>query len=270
MLVGDRRDGQLLGAGGLQQLLEAVGDGARRTDQLRLGAVHDQIPVLVGPHMRGDLLRGREPDGARARADAADPQAVAGGEVGGPGVVLGDDDVRGDRQVRLGQLGGGPKGLAVGVDRVQHGARAVMVGRGEPQTACPGDLGARPPRGTQDPDLHVRALAGARVRLLAVRRTVRPGQQRQDLVDLFGVVLAVGAGLLEQARDQADLGGGQQLRDVDLPGQQQAVRGPRLDAVIATAAGGPVGLQHTDGRRVTLLGRGAVHRPRPRRTRAVR
>src|SRR5689334_20261176 len=142
--MGDRGDDQLVGAGGLLQLLELVGDLARGTGELGVHPVGDQFAVGVAPDVGAGLVRGRERDRALAGADAADPQAVAGGEFPGGGLVVGDHHVGGNAHVGAVQVGRGTEGGAVALDRLDHGRGADVVVGGEPQAVPAGDLGAFP------------------------------------------------------------------------------------------------------------------------------
>ena len=170
----------------------------RGADELGVHAVGDQCPVRVGPGVRAGLFGRGELDGALGGADAADPQAVAGGEFAGGRLVLGDDDVGRDADVRLVEHVGRLERGAVALRRLQHRRRADVVVRGEAQTVAAGDLGALPAAAAQDPHLDVGALARHDMCLDAVRGPVGAGQQREDVVDLLGVVLRLGLRLLEQ------------------------------------------------------------------------
>ena len=87
VVVGDRGDDQLVGAGGVAQDLQLVGDLGRRPDELGADPVLDQRPLVVGPGVRAGLLGRRELDRARAAADAAHPQAEARRELPRGGLV---------------------------------------------------------------------------------------------------------------------------------------------------------------------------------------
>src|SRR5256885_4266645 len=79
MVVGDRGDDQFVRLGGVAEPLELVRDLARGAGELGGGAVGDQSAVGVAPHVAPGLVGGGELDGALGGADAAYPQAVAGG-----------------------------------------------------------------------------------------------------------------------------------------------------------------------------------------------
>ena len=63
VIVGDGGDDQLVGVGGVPELLELVGDLARGADELGVYPVGDQLTVGCGPGMRppapGSGTRGR-------------------------------------------------------------------------------------------------------------------------------------------------------------------------------------------------------------------
>ncbi|MFE7242626.1 hypothetical protein [Streptomyces sp. NPDC057580] len=63
-------------------------------------------------------------------------RSVAGGEFAGGLVVLGDDDIGGDADVRLVEHLGRLERGAVPLDRLPYGGRADVVVRGEAQTVA--------------------------------------------------------------------------------------------------------------------------------------
>ena len=93
MVVGNGRDDQLVGLGGVAEPLQLVRDLARGADELGVDAVGDQLAVGVAPDVAPSLLGGGELDGAFGGADAAHPQAVAGGQFPGRSLGAGHHDV---------------------------------------------------------------------------------------------------------------------------------------------------------------------------------
>jgi hypothetical protein len=173
VVVGDGGDQQFVGVGGVPELLELVRHLGRGADELGVDPVGDQLAVGVGPYVPARLLGGGEVDGALAGADAADPEAVAGRELPGGRLVVGDDDVGRDADVGAVQVGRGPERRPVPVDRLEHRRRAdVVVGR-EPEAVRAAHLGALAAAAAEDPDLQLRALAGDGAPVLAVGRAVR-------------------------------------------------------------------------------------------------
>ncbi|GAA3310574.1 hypothetical protein GCM10020295_78030 [Streptomyces cinereospinus] len=229
MVVGDRRDEQFVGTGGLLELFQLVGHPGRGAGELGVDPVLDEGPVLVGPRAGARFLRCRERDGALGGADAADPRAVAGGEFAGGGVVGGDHDVGGDADVGLVQELGGLEEGAVALHRLQDGGRADVIVGGETQPARPRDLGAEAAAAAQDPHLHVGALARYDVRLDALRGAVGAGQQGEDVVDLLGVVLRHRARQQEQLALQRDAGRPEEVLEGEAGRDGQAVRGAAVD-----------------------------------------
>ena len=73
-----------------------------------------------------------------------------------------------------------------------------MVVGGERKSPSPGDLGAVAAAAPEDPDVEFGVLAGDDVCFGAVGAAVGPADQRQDVVDLFGVVGGLRVRLLEQ------------------------------------------------------------------------
>ena len=57
MVVGDGRDDQFLGLGGVAEAFQLVRDLARGTDELGVDAVGDQLAVGVAPDVAPGLLR---------------------------------------------------------------------------------------------------------------------------------------------------------------------------------------------------------------------
>src|SRR6202035_5770968 len=93
VVVGDRRDDQLVGLGGVAETVQLVRDVAGGAGELGVDAVRDQLAVGVAPHVAAGLLGGGELDGALGGADAAHPRPVAGGELAGPCLGIGDHHV---------------------------------------------------------------------------------------------------------------------------------------------------------------------------------
>ena len=93
MVVGNGRDDQLVGFGGVAETLQLVRDLARGAGELGVDAVGDQLAVSVAPDVAAGLLWGGELDGAFGSADTAHPQAVAGGQLTGRGLGIGYHDV---------------------------------------------------------------------------------------------------------------------------------------------------------------------------------
>src|SRR5690242_21861007 len=91
VIVGDGRDDQLVGFGGVAETFQLVRDLARGAGELGVDAVGDQLAVGVAPDVAPGLLGGGELDGALGGANAAHPQAVAGGQFAGLGLGLGHD-----------------------------------------------------------------------------------------------------------------------------------------------------------------------------------
>jgi hypothetical protein len=79
-----------------------------------------------------------------------------------------------------------------------------VVVRREGQTAFAGDLGALPAAAAQDPQVQVRAFTGRCMRRGSVGGTVGARDERGDVIDLFGEVRRLRAGLLEQRRRQGE------------------------------------------------------------------
>ena len=90
--------------------------------------------------------------------------------------------------------------------RLDHGRRADVIIGGEPQAVRPGHLRALPAAAAQDPHLHVRVLPRDDVRLDAVRRTVGPAEQGEDVVNLLAVILRLRARQLQQRLLQLETG----------------------------------------------------------------
>src|SRR5690242_9061563 len=77
VIVGDGRDDQLVGFGGVAETFQLVRDLARRAGELGVDAVGDQLAVSLAPHVAAGLPGG---------ADTAHPQAVTGGQLAGHGL----------------------------------------------------------------------------------------------------------------------------------------------------------------------------------------
>src|SRR5690242_17083570 len=86
VIVGDGRDDQLVGFGGVAETFQLVRDLARRAGELGVDAVGDQLAVSLAPHVAAGLPGGGQLDGAFSGADTAHPQAVTGGQLAGHGL----------------------------------------------------------------------------------------------------------------------------------------------------------------------------------------
>ena len=228
VVVGDGGDDQLVRLGGVTQPLQLVGDLPWRAGELGVDAVGDQGAVGVGPRVAAGLLGRGELDGAVGSADAAHPRSVAGGELAGPRLGTGDDHVGRHADVGAVEFARVLERGAVALHRLNHGGRADVVVRGEPQAALAGHLGAFPAAAAKDPHLQRRALARHHVRLLAVRGAVAARDQREHVTDLLGVVLRLRVRELEQGLLQREPGRLQQGRGGEPGRDQQPVRGPAV------------------------------------------
>src|ERR1700677_1612551 len=226
MVVGDRGDDQLVGTGGVPELLELVGDLPGGTGELGVHPVGDQLTVRVGPDARTRLSGRGELDRPLPRADAAYPCPVPGGQLTCLRRRRGDHDVGGHADVGPVQVLGRPERGPVPVDGFQHGRRADVVVSGEPQAVRAGHLGALAAAAAQDPELDGGAFPWYDVRLGALRRPVGAAEQGEDVTNLLGVVLRLGAGKLQQRLLHREPRRGKQVLEGEPRRNQQAVVSP--------------------------------------------
>lgn len=136
-----------------------------------------------------------------------------------------DHDVGGDADVRLVEDVGGLEEGPVAVHRLQDRGRTDVVVRGEAQASRARDLRAGPAAAAEDPHLDVGALARHHVRLHAVVGAVGAGQQGEEVVDLFGVLLRLGAREQEQLALEGYAGRAQEAFEGEAGRYDEAVRG---------------------------------------------
>ena len=257
VVVGDGGDDQLVRLGGVPQPLQLVGDLRCRAGELGVDAVGDQGAVGVSPRVAAGLRGRGELDGALGGADAAHPRPVAGGELAGPRLGIGDHHVGRYADVGAGEFARVLERGAVALHRLNHGGRADVVVRGEPQAALAGHLGAFPAAAAKDPHLQRRALARHHVRLLAVRGAVAARDQREHVTDLLGVVLRLRVRQLEQVPLQREPGRLQQGRGGEPGRDQQPVRGAAVHRGAATAGTSAAGASAAGTRRCLRPARAA-------------
>ena len=93
VIVGDRRNDQLIGLGRIAQSLQVIRHLCCGSDELGFHPVRDEFAVGVGPGVSARLVRGGKWDRAFGGTDTADSQPVTRGQVTRGGLIVGDDDV---------------------------------------------------------------------------------------------------------------------------------------------------------------------------------